>query len=503
MNLLIYDKLDFTFKEALNLSSDYRIILDLVINQSSYFVTNHTAALAKVGDIVILHERSFFYIGTITGIELTDIGQVKIIAVDYLTSLDFTIQIMPFSGNIGAELIRYLNEVLLINSDVYQNRPFLKLVNESNVEGKISNEEDKLTKFSDFYTQIYKEHKVRLQLRLGIVKGTITHLKVIAIHASNETILSSNFPMIRNLAISDNKATNINKITFIPSVKNTLYTTQESFYLLADGTISTDKNSSLRILDVVEKKSIYKDDDLKGSVYKHQFASGQIKLSAGSISLSGISWYQTSATYVGFSSTNDRGVQIGSLSNPQTNAFYLQTSIASFGSSIKITEVKITLATASILNRYKINVENVTTDYQDMHSLDNAVYTTGRINQTNGNIRISLMAITGAMYISKIEITYQPVDSDAKTLLDMASDKLLKEDYMHNISFSIAKDNSVFIPLSNIYLGDKVLFIHKDKSWQTILSRIEMTGTTKDFLITLGEERIKLTEKLKIILEGN
>ena len=42
----------------------------------------------------------------------------------------------------------------------------------------------------------------------------------------------------------------------------------------------------------------------------------------------------------------------------------------------------------------------------------------------------------------------------------------------------------------------------KEKRWATILSRIEMNGTTKVFLITLGEQRIKLTEKLKLILEG-
>ncbi len=73
---------------------------------------------------------------------------------------------------------------------------------------------------------------------------------------------------------------------------------------------------------------------------------------------------------------------------------------------------------------------------------------------------------------------------------------------MHNINFSITRDNQVFVPLEKIKLGDKVLFIHGDKRWATILSRIELNGTIKDFLITLGEQRIKLTEKLKLILEG-
>ena len=63
MKVIIYDKETFAFKDALDVSSDYKIILDIVLNQNSYFVTNHSSSLASVGDIIILHERSFFYIG--------------------------------------------------------------------------------------------------------------------------------------------------------------------------------------------------------------------------------------------------------------------------------------------------------------------------------------------------------------------------------------------------------------------------------------------------------
>ncbi|MDD4156994.1 MAG: hypothetical protein PHY08_10525, partial [Candidatus Cloacimonetes bacterium] len=97
---------------------------------------------------------------------------------------------------------------------------------------------------------------------------------------------------------------------------------------------------------------------------------------------------------------------------------------------------------------------------------------------------------------------FQPIDSDKLTLLDIASNEMHKEDFMHHISFSITQDNTVFVPFNNVFLGDKVLFIHGNKRWITILSRIEMTGTIKDYLIILGEQRVKLTEKLRLILEG-
>lgn len=116
-------------------------------------------------------------------------------------------------------------------------------------------------KFDSFYTAIYKEHRVRLHARLGIVDGEITHIKILALDAQRELTLSSNFPMIRGLEVSENNQTPVNKITFIPSVKNTINTTMESFYLLDDGTITSEKSSNSRTPDVVEKKIVYKDDD--------------------------------------------------------------------------------------------------------------------------------------------------------------------------------------------------------------------------------------------------
>lgn len=503
MKVIIYDKETFVFKDALDVSSDYQIILDIVLNQNSYFVTNHSSSLASVGDIIILHERSFFYIGSITNIELTDLGQVKITSVDYLTSLDFEIGIEGFSGNIGNELIRYINDEFISNEDNHQNRPFLRLVNDLDVVGKISENKDKLTKFSDFARDIYKEFKVRLQARLGIVDGVITHIKIMTVSNNKEFVLSSNFPMIRGLNISDKKEVRVNKVTFIPSKENVIHTFKESFYLLDNQSISNEKDDVNRITPVVEKKKLYKDNDLKGNIYTHKFQSGQIKTAAGTITLGNVSWYQSAATYIGFDNTaNERGVQIGSSGNPNTSYFYLETPISSFGNNIKVTQVKVTLATSSILNEYKLSFGQITTAFRKIDSTSNKAYSTTRQNETSGFINIGLKATSGAMYISKIEISYQPIDSDAVTLLDIATKELLTEDYMHNINFSITRDNQVFIPLHNIQLGDKVLFIHGEKRWATILSRIEMNGTTKDFLITLGEQRIKLTEKLKLILEG-
>ena len=81
-------------------------------------------------------------------------------------------------------------------------------------------------------------------------------------------------------------------MTFLPSIKNELNKTEESFYLLEDGTITNNKSATLRVHDVVEKKLIYKDADLQGNTYEHKFSSGQVKTNSGYITLSEITWHK-------------------------------------------------------------------------------------------------------------------------------------------------------------------------------------------------------------------
>ena len=59
MKLLIYDKLNFAFKDKLDVTNDFQITLDLIIKQNSYFLTNSNITAGVVGDIAIHHERSF------------------------------------------------------------------------------------------------------------------------------------------------------------------------------------------------------------------------------------------------------------------------------------------------------------------------------------------------------------------------------------------------------------------------------------------------------------
>ena len=103
MKLLVFNKLNLELKDELNITNDYQITLDIVINQSSYFTTNASTTKGEVGDIVILHERSFFFIGVITLIELVETSQLKITAIDYVSALSFELRVRNYTGNRSEE----------------------------------------------------------------------------------------------------------------------------------------------------------------------------------------------------------------------------------------------------------------------------------------------------------------------------------------------------------------------------------------------------------------
>ncbi|MCL2521250.1 MAG: hypothetical protein FWE36_00145 [Erysipelotrichales bacterium] len=350
MKILIFCKQSFLQKGVYDLSDDYSIILDTVTGQNSHFVINATSVASVIGDILILHERRFFYIGVITGIDHTSVGLVRINTEDFVSSLNFDIRKVTRSGNIAEHLLNLISNEFIRNVDNLQNKPFLRIFTESMVEGEMIELDEGIESFLDFYQRVNKRFGIRLEARLGIVAGVITHIRIVAVNIRRALVLKSNFPAIRELAVSEDNKGRLNKVTFLPSVENNTMRLTRTFFLLTDNTVTNNVNHSLRYEYVIENKYIYRDDDVPN-------------------------------------------------------------------------------------------------------------------------------------------------------LMTMAETELITEDYLHNISFKIYMGNISFEPLSNVRLGDQITFIHEDKVYKTLVTRFEFSGTLLDCFVSLGEHRLKLTEKLKILFK--
>lgn len=79
----------------------------------------------------------------------------------------------------------------------------------------------------------------------------------------------------------------------------------------------------------------------------------------------------------------------------------------------------------------------------------------------------------------------------------------MKDKFRHAITFEVMMDNLIFSPFKNIALGDQIEFITANKTIPSILSQMTFKNTLKQCSVILGEHRMKLTEKLKIIERRN
>jgi len=340
MNLLIYSRLDFTFKANLPIES-FEIVLDTIINSESSFVISGSGGETAQEDIAILHERSFFYIGIVKKISAEGI-KTKINTTHFNDVLETEYLTVNYPlGNLGEHIKSLITNNLISNPDSTQNMTYLQVRNESIAQGVISVTKAEVKTIAQLISELNATNGLRIETRLGIVSGEITHLKMVILDAVTTMKLRYDLALLRNLSINEDGNIPINKAILYGDSLPTL-----TYYLLADGSVTTNMSHPLRITPV-----------------KYSY------------------------------------------------------------------------------------------------------------------------------------IEYQSGDDP----LMVAKQALIKDKFLHAITFDVSMDNQIFIPFTNIALGDQVEFITKSKTIPSILSQIAFKGTLKECSIILGEHRMKLTEKLKMI----
>ena len=101
----------------------------------------------------------------------------------------------------------------------------------------------------------------------------------------------------------------------------------------------------------------------------------------------------------------------------------------------------------------------------------------------------------------KLDCSYYG-DSDYELLESKAIDLMHSSTKEHQITFQIAMDNRVFLPLANLYLGYRITFIGKSKTYDTYLTQIKFKNNFSLCYLTLGEYRSSLTDKIKLLTKN-
>lgn len=93
-------------------------------------------------------------------------------------------------------------------------------------------------------------------------------------------------------------------------------------------------------------------------------------------------------------------------------------------------------------------------------------------------------------------------DNDYDALLTKARSEMATSNLDHNISFTMDLDNMIVRLFDNINLGDYISFYHSKKEYETLLTGIKFKNSMNYAEITLGEYRMKLTEKIQLLTKN-
>lgn len=99
--------------------------------------------------------------------------------------------------------------------------------------------------------------------------------------------------------------------------------------------------------------------------------------------------------------------------------------------------------------------------------------------------------------VNKKSYTYS--DSDFESLEAKVRSELKGTNLDHNITFNIKVDNEVVKPLVDLNIGDFIEFYTNTKVYNSVITGMVFKNTFSVCSLTLGEYRIKLTEKIQLL----
>lgn len=89
-------------------------------------------------------------------------------------------------------------------------------------------------------------------------------------------------------------------------------------------------------------------------------------------------------------------------------------------------------------------------------------------------------------------------DADYASLKTTAQTEMFISSLEHSITFNLKMDNKVAVPFKDFNVGDFIEFITPTKTYQTMVTQISLKNLYQAS-ITLGEYRVSLTDKIKLL----
>ncbi len=261
MQLIFLNKNDLNYKDYGFVDSDFELVVDLVLPQKSSFMVNKENLNISIGDIAVLKEKNYSYVGLVETTEIADKGKTKVQCKDFKELFNIKVPIKSFTGDVANFLSTTISAHFINNSDVLQNLNYLKIDLRASKQGSLNFDDDNLMKITDLIEIVTKTYGINLHYKVEFIKGAFSKIVIIIDSTDKGIKLKSDFKAIRDLVINDSDEQIVNKVIYYPKSDNKTYKTTKTYYLLTNGDISENKNDGNRYKNVSLSSFYYSDNE--------------------------------------------------------------------------------------------------------------------------------------------------------------------------------------------------------------------------------------------------
>lgn len=262
MQLIFLNEQDLSVIDYGYATDDFDIILDALVPQKSKFTVNKQSLNAKVGDLLLVKENGYPYVGIIISIKSDDKNQTKVETKDYLSLLDVDVPLpTSFNGNAAQFIVNLINNTFKYSGDQYQNVSYLETAIEVVKSCSLTYEADTKENILDLVEEFSKTYGIRLEYEMVLANGKFSKIKIKVVSAKIGITMKSTLGTITELNVNDTNEVSLNKVYYIPKAENTQHTSQVIYYLTNDGQVVTTAPALKRIHKVKMTYEFYSDKD--------------------------------------------------------------------------------------------------------------------------------------------------------------------------------------------------------------------------------------------------
>ena len=262
MQLIFLNEQDLSVIDYGYATDDFDIILDALIPQKSKFTVNKQSLKAKIGDLLVIKDNGYPYVGIITSIKTDEKKQTKVETKDYLSLLDVDVPLpTSFSGNSAQFIVNLINNTFKYSGDVYQNVSYLETSIEVVKNCSLTYEADSKENILDLVEEFSKTYGIRLEYEVVLSNGKFSKIRIKVVSSKIGITMKSTLGTITDLNVNDTNEISLNKVYYIPKAENTQHTNQVVYYLTNEGQVVTTAPALQRIHKVKMKYEFYSDKD--------------------------------------------------------------------------------------------------------------------------------------------------------------------------------------------------------------------------------------------------